>query len=192
MTLKTAPSSIGALRLAEALRADGQQDRAAEELQHWLKQHPDDADVAAVLSLSDIVALRLEDAESHLKIVLAHKPDDVGALNNLAWVRSERGDSTARGLAQRAYLLGPGPQTADTLGWILTNENAETSGLPLLRQANLELPNDPEISYHLAVALHRTGQLEAAIKLLTPLAAGPSFADKPKAGSLLIELAPRR
>jgi len=184
--LKAAPSSAGAVRLAQALSAEGKQDAASAQLREWLAQHPDDAEVAAALSLADIAARRLDDAAAHLTIVLAHKPDNAAALNNLAWVKGERGDPAARATAQRAYLLAPGPQTADTLGWILTKENEAARALPLLRHAGLALPNDPEIGYHLAVALERTGEREAAIKLLTPLAA-KSFADHESANRLLAE-----
>ena len=42
-------------------------------------------------------------------------------MNNLAWVYQQQGnDAKAQALARQAYVLSPSPQTADTLGWILT------------------------------------------------------------------------
>ena len=50
----------------------------------------------------------------------------------------------------QAYLLMPGPQTADTLGWILVAEGAIDSAVVLLRQAATDLPG-----CHSAPALYR-------------------------------------
>ena len=62
---------------------------------------------------------------------------------------------------------------------------------PYLSAANLSAPGDPDIHYHLAVALHRIGRPGDAEALLTALlASGVSFTDKVEAAKLLHELKP--
>jgi putative PEP-CTERM system TPR-repeat lipoprotein len=187
--LQAAPSTTLVLHAATALFAAGHRDHADQLLHDWLAKHPGDPDAAQLLASSDIVAHRLDDAEAHLKEVLAKQPSNAVALNNLAWVYQQRGDAQSRPLAERAYFLSPGPQTADTLGWILTSQGTSPAGLMLLRQASAQLPNDPDVGYHLAVALKQAGQRDEAIKLLTPLVSSPTeFPEKPQARSLLAEL----
>jgi cellulose synthase operon protein C len=92
-------------------------------------------------------------------------------------------------LARLAYLLMPNQQTADTLGWILTTQGSQQTGLMLLRQAASFGATDPNIVYHLAVALQKNGQSAEAVKLLVPLVSGTAeFAEKAEARHLLTEL----
>ena len=60
----------------------------------------------------------------------------------------------------------------------------------LLRQATTQgSAVDPNILYHLAVALNKNGQRQEAVKLLTPLvASNGNFAEKADAQRLLDEL----
>jgi putative PEP-CTERM system TPR-repeat lipoprotein len=188
--LKATPSTALAVRSAGALAAAGHQDQAAQQLRDWLGQHPDDAAAAQILASWDIAAHRLDDAVAHLQAVLDKRPNDAIALNNLAWVDQQRGDPQARSLAERAYLLAPGPQMADTLGYILVRQGPNEFGMALLKQASAQMPKDPSITYHLAFALNQSGQREAAVKLLTPLADDAvNFPEKPQARELLAQLA---
>ena len=190
---KARPSTALTMRWAGALAAGGGLDQAAGVLRTWLGQHADDADVLQMLAGMDINAKRLPDAETHLKGVLAKRPNDAIALNNLAWVFQQRGNPEALPTAQRAYLLSPTPESADTLGWILAAKGDPKAGLPLLQQANAARPTDPSIRYHLAVALDGAGQKAEAVKLLETLAAEPAaFDDKVAAKKLLDQLKAQR
>jgi putative PEP-CTERM system TPR-repeat lipoprotein len=187
--LNAAPSPFLLMRLAAAYTSAGAPDKAAEALRLWMAQHPDDIDVAQALAGLDITANRLDQAEANLKIVLEKRPRDPVALNNLAWIYQQKGDARAQPLARIAYLLLPNQQTADTLGWILTTQGSQQTGLMLLRQATSHGAADPNITYHLAVALQKNGQRDEAIKLLTPLVSGEAnFAEKRGARQLLTEL----
>ena len=86
------------------------------------------------------------------------KPHDPVALNNLAWVYQQQHDPRAMDLARQAYVLAPGAQTADTLGWILTTAGKADTGVLLLRQASAQAASDPRVQYHYAVALKDTGR----------------------------------
>lgn len=187
--MKIAPSPPLVLRLAQAISATGQPDKAQAALQDWLAHHPDDLDAADILAGMEIAANRLEAAEGHLTTVLERRPNDAIALNNLAWIYQQRSDPRARSVAEHAYLIAPIPQISDTLGWILTQQGDGHTGLLLLRDAVSHMPNDSTMRYHLAVALKQTGQRDEAIKLLTQLVAGPeNLPSKPEARRALDEL----
>jgi putative PEP-CTERM system TPR-repeat lipoprotein len=188
--LRAEPSAELVLRVAAARAAAGQPDQGAQVLREWLASHPADADVAEALAGFDLNAHRYYEAESHLQVALNKQPRDASALNNLAWVYQQRKDQRARTTAQKAYLISPTPQVADTLGWILTTEGSAASGLTLLRQAAVQLGDIPTVRYHLAVALKDTGHPDEAIALLRPIVQGPvNFDEKQEAARLLDELA---
>jgi putative PEP-CTERM system TPR-repeat lipoprotein len=187
--MRSDPTSALVLRLANARSAAGQPDQAAQGLREWLVTQPGDADVAEALATLDIAAHRYYDAEAHLQAVLNKRPSDASALNNLAWVYQQRGDTRARKIAQKAYLISPSPQIADSLGWIMTTSGSAADGLPLLRQATVQLGDVPTVRYHLAVALKDTGRADDAAALLRPIVQGPvSFDEKQDAARLLDEI----
>ncbi len=183
---KANPSPVLATRLAMAQFAGGHPDQAAQGLRDWLAKHPGDLDVEQPLSDLDIAARRLDPAKTLLTDILAKRPADARALNNLAWVDQQLHDPQASVLAQRAYQLAPSPQTADTWGYIMATDGSGDHGVGLLSQAVRQAPNDPGIKYHLAVAYQAAGQGDKAAALLTPLLAAPAeFPDKAKAQELL-------
>jgi cellulose synthase operon protein C len=179
--------SLLALRLAGAYQRAGKHDAARAALADWVSKHPKDAAVSAALSEIDLTDNRLDAAQTELEAVLAQHPLDPVALNNLAWVYQLRDNPQARPLAERAYLLAPNPQSADTLGWILARGGDPARALALLRQAAAS--GDPRIAYHLAVALNDLGQRDDATKLLTKVAEAPGdFTEKTEARELLSRL----
>ncbi|MDR3416976.1 MAG: PEP-CTERM system TPR-repeat protein PrsT, partial [Nevskia sp.] len=183
------PSSDLAIATATALQSAGRSAEAQRVLQSWLLREPKDVNATRTLSSLDLQSNRTADAEEHLKEVLALQPNDPIALNNLAWIYQTRDDPRALALAQKAYLLAPGPQSADTLGWILTKQGNAKVGVILLTQAAHNLSTEAAIFYHLAVALNDTGQKDKAVTLLTQLTKSPAeFDDKPAARKLLAEL----
>jgi putative PEP-CTERM system TPR-repeat lipoprotein len=187
--LDAAPSPVLAIAAASALNGAGRGADAQKLLQQWINDHPTDADVIQALAGLDLQAHRMADAEQHLLAVLALRPSDPVALNNLAWIYQGRGDPRARSMAQKAYLLAPGPQEADTLGWIMTKQGNPQIGMLLLGQAARQLSNDPTVFYHLAVALSTVGQTAQAVNVLTQITNAPTeFDDKPAARKLLEQL----
>jgi putative PEP-CTERM system TPR-repeat lipoprotein len=184
--LKQAPSTYLALRLAGAQMAAGKVDDARQTLKDWQAKNPKDLAATETLAGIELGQGRDDAAEALLKTVLAAKPRDGVALNNLAWIYQKRGDGQARDLAQQAYLLMPGGQTADTLGWILVKQGDAATGLPLLRQAASQLGNNLDVQYHLAAALNDTGRRDEARKLLTAmLETKANFEEKSAAEKLL-------
>lgn len=184
--MKTNPSPGLAMRQAGALLGGGGQDAAAGVLRTWLQQHPDDPDVAQMLASLDITARRMPDAETHLKVVLAKRPNDAVALNNLSWVYQQRNNPEALSMARRAYLISPTTESADTLGWILVTSGDAKAAVPLLRQAVAGRPTDPAIRYHLAAALGAAGPKEEAVQILQTLMAEPAAFDEKAAAEKLL------
>lgn len=183
------PSGFLAVRLATAMMRNNQPDQGWQQLADWVKKNPDDVSALQALTELEIGTRRFDDAETHLKLLLAKKPHDPVALNNLAWVYQQKGNPEAKSLAQQAYILLPGTQTADTLGWILTETGDAKAGLPLLRQATMAAPTDFRIRYHFAVALNKNGQLDEAVRQLNQvIAAKGNFKEKTDAQALLEEL----
>jgi cellulose synthase operon protein C len=184
-----APSGFLAIRIATAMARNNQPDQAWQELNDWVSKNPDDVAALQALTELEISSRRFDDAETHLKLLLTKKPHDPVALNNLAWVYQQKGNPEAKSLALQAYILLPGTQTADTLGWILTEGGDPKSGLPLLRQAMLAAPADFRIRYHFAVALNKSGDVDEAVRQLNQvIAAKGNFKEKTDAQALLEEM----
>jgi cellulose synthase operon protein C len=185
---KANPSGQLLTRLAGSLLRTGRPDDAVKMLSDWTKTHPDDTMALEQLSEINIAMGKFDDAATGLEAILTKKPHDPVALNNLAWVYQQKNDGRAAALARQAYVLAPGPQTADTLGWILTTTGKPDSGVALLRQASAE-GGDPRMKYHYAVALNSTGNRDEAIKQLnTVVAAKGEFKEKAEAQALLDQL----
>jgi len=187
--LAAAPSTMLLTRLVGAQMRAGQPDAARAALADWLTKHPKDLVVMEQSAELDITAGRLDEAVKLLQAILTEKPHDPIALNNLAWLYQQQHDPRATDLARQAYVLAPGAQTADTLGWILTASGKADTGVLLLRQASAQAASDPRVQYHYAVALKDTGDKADAIKLLTAVVAVKAdFTEKSQAQQLLDEL----
>ncbi len=79
-------------------------------------------------------------------------------MNNLAWLYYLQKDARALATARQAYQASPrAPQIADTYGWLLVESGNVTDGLKSLHGALLASPGQPELVYHYAVALARSG-----------------------------------
>jgi putative PEP-CTERM system TPR-repeat lipoprotein len=186
-----APSSLLMTRLAGALLRSKRPDDATKLLLNWLSQHADDVVATEQVAEIDIATGKFDDAAKYLEQLLRMKPHDPVALNNLAWVYQQQGEpAKAQALARQAYVLAPSPQTADTLGWILTTSGNAQNGVALLRQASGEASAaDPRILFHFAVALKDVGNRDEAKKNLETVVANKNdFKEKAEAQKLLEDL----
>jgi putative PEP-CTERM system TPR-repeat lipoprotein len=193
-----APSSELAQRQAAAWRAAGDNEAAMQALNAWLARTPDDPGALNLAAQLDIIAGRTPEAIQRLGMVVARAPDNAIALNNLAWLTQSAGGAEnlarARSMAERAYFMLPGPETADTFGWILAQTGDVQRALVLLRQAvsagrrQGQAP-DPGKSFRLAHTLNAAGQKQEAIAALEPVLANPAaFPERAAAERLLAEL----
>ena len=156
-----------------------------------LKAEPKDFTIRSVLAGFYLEQKKYDPAiEEYMRLVAEH-PADPTALNNLAWLYQRQGDlAKARELAERAFAAAPAAaQIDDTLGWILLAQGEADKAMTYLSAANSSAPGNPDIQYHLAVALQRVGRpADAQAMLEKLLGSDSSFADKAEAEKLLQEL----
>jgi uncharacterized protein (TIGR03790 family) len=147
----------------------------------------DSAMVAPQLRLASLyeAAGEHQKAIERYRAVLARKPDDVRALNNLAFALAVHAGNPAEalGFAQRAHTLAPdSPGVTDTLGWILALAGRPSDALPLLEGAAKAAPDQAEILLHLASVRADLGRTSAARAALEKaLALDPGLATRPEA-----------
>ena len=151
------PSTPGVLAL---YRARLQAGLAAPEatLTDWLKAHPRDVAARATLAGHWDAKGERARARAEYETALQLEPNSPVLLNNIALLYAATGDNRALPTARRAYALAPlNPAIADTLGWMLVEARQLDEGLARLREAGAAAPESPDIQYHLASALARSG-----------------------------------
>ena len=118
-------------------------------------------------------ALRAKDLKTAVALyqtIVAQQPENVSALNNLAWAAGQLGDPKALGYAERAAKLAPDSAAVlDTLGTLLVAKGDAAKGLEYLAKARSLAPDRPDIRFNYAKALAKAGRKEEARKELTKL-----------------------
>jgi predicted Zn-dependent protease len=129
-------------------------------------------------------------AISHHEALAQVSSRDVVILNNLAGLYYRRGDKRALEYAKRAYDLAPEqPHTMDTYGWMLVQKGDVKEGLKLLRNAQARSNNQPDVGYHIAVALDALGRHKEALREIEAvIALGKNFENEDDARKLLERL----
>jgi predicted Zn-dependent protease len=159
-------------------------------LARWVVARP--ADVRARTLLADAYQLdgRRDLAIEQYERLAASPGAGFAALNNLAWLYYETGDDRAEATARRAYdLAADNPAIADTYGWILVEKGKVAEGLVILARAVARAPDAPDIVYHHAAALARSGEVKRALGILDEvLGANPAFASRAEAEKLRSQL----
>src|ERR1043166_1203484 len=139
--------------------------QAVAQLQGALNKNPSDSPVLLTLAL---IYERLKDytkARDAYEKLVAAKPDEVIALNNLAYINAELLPNLGRAyeLAQKARTLHPDePSIGDTLGWILFKRADYQQALTILQESAVKLPQNPVVQFHLGMAAYMMGQPELA------------------------------
>ncbi len=177
------------LRLAAIEEQMGDSAKALARLRAWVSQRPQDT--AAELALASILMRQgsAKEAISSFERVLTLSPDNVEALNNLAWLLRSEDPKRALGYAeQAAERAGKSANVLDTLGLaLLANGQAARAGEVLAKASALK-PESAEIKLHLAMAREALGQRDQAIAILESLAAGDDASVKAETQALLARL----
>jgi uncharacterized protein (TIGR03790 family) len=102
--------------------------------------------------------------------VLALQPENLAALNNLAWALAVRKKTPAEGLpfAEKAYAVGGrNPNIVDTLAWIVHLMGNDRRATGLLAEAIQVAPQTASIRLHAAIVYAALGETEPAQQQLT-------------------------
>jgi putative PEP-CTERM system TPR-repeat lipoprotein len=185
----TAPSSALALRTYRA-RLLGKLPNPLAPLEGWLEKRP--GDLAARMVLAEAYSSAGQRAlaiKQYEQAVQGERPNAM-ALNNLAWLYHEAGDARAAETAKRAYTAAPkSAPIADTYGWILVQSGKVPEGLAILEKAVADSRSQPDIRYHYAAALAKSGKRDLALSELKELShIGQKYSSEDDARKLLSEL----
>jgi predicted Zn-dependent protease len=177
------PNSLVLMQLVHLALITNDRKRAGTLMSKWLATKPDDAAVRMKYAIFLLQQDERINAISQLQIIVKQTPNNIDALNNLAWLIQSSDPKRAQSLLARALLLSPNSShVADTLGWLKIQQKDVAGGLALLNRAHSLQPDNPTITYHLIVALDANAKRGDALTLLKPLlSSGAQFADRPVA-----------
>lgn len=173
-------TNINLLKLEAATWDAGDRDAAIDLLTAWLDKLP--ADQASSLRLaSRYVAMDKEsEAISVYSGMLKQTPDNVAALNDLAWLLQNSDPKQAVEYAEKAHSLAPDSHTVtDTLAVMVSKTNPPRAQL-LIREALDASPGNPGYRYHQALILKHANDPKQALQVVTKLLEDTS--DFPEAG----------
>jgi predicted Zn-dependent protease len=159
-------------------------------LEQWLAHEPQSWPVRDLLGEYYLSVRQSSRAAQEFKTVVAQDPNDVVALNDLAWALNQAGDPGALAFAERAYHLAPNiANVNDTLGWILARSGNAAGAIEYLTHAAQLDPKDPNVQYHLAYALAKTGHPGQARQILAKILSSPEpFDSRSEAQRLLMSV----
>jgi len=193
--LTAAGAKLTAARLvakSEVLVARDEQPRAREALEQATVI--DDGFLAAHLSLASLYESL---AEWDLAIdryhqVLAKKPLNAVALNNLAYILATQKNRATEALSlakQAVKLSNAAPGVTDTLAWVYHLLGQDAEAQPLITAMAKRLPDNPLVRLHAAAILAATGNADAATRELdAALRLDPKLAEHADVQELRVRL----
>jgi putative PEP-CTERM system TPR-repeat lipoprotein len=188
--LARANTAMTMIRLHQAMKGAGQVKEADARLAQWQKEHPSDVLTTLFQAETSMASKQYKPAIAQYQSVIKQQPNNVIALNNLAWAYYQEKDARALETGELALRLDPNnPATMDTLGWMLTEQGNVARGLPLLKKAVSLAPEAPDLRYHLAFGLNKSGDKAGArAEIEKLLASNKPFAQADEARALLKQL----
>lgn len=184
---KVQPNDKVLFTLADLLMAQKKQPEAIKLLNNALEKNQKDLGIHFKLATIYQQQQDIKQAEAHYNAMLTEQPDNVLALNNLAFIYSQQNDPRALELAKKAYEKAPeSAAILDTYGYILIKQGQPKEGLPILEKAASLAPKANDIQFHLAEAYVANDNTPKAIEILEVIVkAEQDFAEKKAAVSLL-------
>ncbi|MES2584157.1 MAG: tetratricopeptide repeat protein [Pseudomonadota bacterium] len=132
-----------------------------------LGRHPEYAPLHWYLGLVHLKEHRLEEASQALLAAVSFDPDLDEAAVSLAWVLGDLGRfGEAEHYARQALALKLQPDRVAQLGWFLLAQEKWAPAATQLAHALSLQPGNAETRGHLATALQRSGESDAALSLL--------------------------
>ena len=131
-----------------------------------VRKRPDAILLASKLGVIWIRQGRFDEAEGLFRRLLAGNPDNVDALNNLAWLLALRDQGKAQEaleLIDRAIeVQGAVPSLVDTRAVVLIRAGQLDRALSELGRARTSDPRNPSLALHLAWAYQAEGKTDEA------------------------------
>jgi putative PEP-CTERM system TPR-repeat lipoprotein len=160
-----------AVKLYGILLVSGKKSEADALSKRWLADNPRDPLMRTQLADAALRERSYKAAFGLYQEVVAIAPNNVTALNNLAWVAGELGDARAVGYAERALRLAPNnANVLDTMGTLLVKQGDAKRGMTYIERARSIDPKRAEFRLSYAKALIALGEKDAARKELEALA----------------------
>lgn len=180
------PAREAALALAQQEIEEGQDERALEILRDWVGANP--GDLGARLALADVFlsAGARVDALGQYEAVLREDPENLAALNNLAWYLKDADPARALDYAKKAVELHPrSHQALDTLAALHMDAGKLKPAREALERALTRAPDEKALLVRYAVLLSRLREYQAAIDALEKaLGSGEPFPQRSEAQAL--------
>ena len=169
------PKNEGLLySLGEVYRRKGDLNTAIDKFRAASQAAPNDPKPLQALALAMDGTGRSDQSQPIYEQILKIQPDNPVALNNLAYLKAEKGIDldVAQTMAQRARQKEPNsPEIADTLGWIYIRRNLTEEAVRLFQDLVTKEPENAKFHYHYGMALYEKGdkpstkrELEIALK----------------------------
>ncbi len=182
------PATIKALAIYTEVGGD--RVGAQEFYRTWLSQIPDDVEITLALAQSLQSSNDVPEAVTLYKKLLQLEPDNIAALNNIAWMLRETEPVKALSYARRAGSLAP--ESADVLDTLAVVEYSNRKYKQAMRNVNRALeqrPRAPTLIYHSAMIRAARGEIGSAKEdLVKLLARTKEFVEVQQAEALLESL----
>jgi len=165
---KIKPNNKLLIRITHLLSGQGREEYAIKLLEHEIEVRTE-SHISVHYELATLYfnQKEYELAKKQYQIVIKKNPENVFALNNLAYIFDIQGNPNSIVFSQKAYELAPrAVQVLDTHGYILVRQNRIEEGLSLLKKAAKIDQANNEIQFHLAKAYHMNGNNKKAAQLL--------------------------
>ncbi|MGH1373990.1 MAG: XrtA/PEP-CTERM system TPR-repeat protein PrsT [Cellvibrionaceae bacterium] len=181
------PTSNGVLALAALYWDAGDTQEALALINQWIEENPEDVLVRETLSDFYLLDNKFELASEQLKAILRFQPNNVAALNNLAWILIENDSNLAIEYAEKAVAIRSDlPGVMDTLAMAYLGGGELENAWRSIRKATTLDPNSASIKYHSAVIAVEVGEKEYSRSTLQGLIDGTqSFPERELALALL-------
>ena len=184
------PNTKTMLAFAQQKWALGEPEEALAIQEQWVEQHPED--VSASLALSGALAQqgKIGEAIQRYEAVLDQDPNNVTALNNLAWYLKDKDPARAMTYARKGVDLAPdNVRILDTLAMVQFVAGQYQKAEETIARALLRAPQDPTLLFHMAMIKEKMGQHAKALELVeSALKKTGKFAEREAAKRLLAKL----
>jgi tetratricopeptide (TPR) repeat protein len=188
-SITTRPNSRVMLALI-AIQMQTDRKGATQRLARWTAAHDTDVDAHVQLANMLLTDGDFAGARSQLGRAIHYQPYNASALNDMAWAMQKSDPAQAIKIATKAVKLSPrSGEILDTLAWLNWQQNNHDESLTQLRKAHALSPGDPNIAYHLAVALNDSGERAKARNVLqVALKPGSNLSNRAEALRLQAQL----